>query len=179
MSVGKVAPPPRTRSGPWALEGVELGDHVLEVGPGPGLTTDLLRGRTKRLTALELEANAATALRQRLSAFGVRVVHGDGVAMPFEDGSYSAVVAFTMLHHIPTPALQDQLLGEVRRVLRPGGVFAGFDGVASLAFRIVHFGDTYTPVDPTALGRRLEAAGFADVCLERAATCFRFRARLA
>src|SRR5262245_207989 len=51
---------------PWALEGVELGEDVLEVGPGPGLTTDLLRGRTKRLTALELEANAATLLPRRL-----------------------------------------------------------------------------------------------------------------
>jgi SAM-dependent methyltransferase len=164
---------------PWALEGVELGEDVLEVGPGPGLTTDLLRGRTKRLTALELEASAATLLRQRLGACGVRVVHGDGAAMPFEDGSYSAVVAFTMLHHIPTPALQDQLLAEARRVLRPRGVFAGFDGVASLAFRVIHFGDTYTPVDPAAFGRRLEAAGFADVRLERLSTRFRFRARLA
>ena len=156
-----------------------MGDDVLEVGPGPGLTTDLLRGQTKRLTALELEETAATALRQRLGGYGVRVVHGDGVAMPFEDGSYSAVVAFTMLHHIPTPELQDQLLAEARRVLRPCGVFVGFDGVASLAFRIIHFGDTYTPVDPATLGRRLAAAGFADVCLEQKSTRFRFRARLA
>src|SRR5436190_8693328 len=79
---------------PWALQGVELGDDVLEVGPGPGLTTDLLRSRTKRLTALEVETNAATALRQRLGASAVRIVHGDGTSMPFEDGSYSAVVAF-------------------------------------------------------------------------------------
>ena len=34
---------------PWALQRVELGDDVLEVGPGPGVTTDLLRGRTRRL----------------------------------------------------------------------------------------------------------------------------------
>ncbi len=155
-----------------------MGDDVLEVGPGPGLTTDLLRGRTKRLTALELEADAATALRQRLGASGVRVVHGDGAAMPFEDGSYSAVVAFTMLHHIPTAALQDQLLVEARRVLRPRGFFAGFDGVASLAFRIIHFGDVYTPVDPAAFRGRLEAAGFADVSVERESTRFRFCARL-
>src|SRR5262245_3940634 len=97
---------------PWALQGVELGDDVLEVGPGPGLTTDLLRVRTKRLTALEVEMDAATALRRRLGASGVRVVHGDGAAMPFEDGSFSAVVAFTMLHHVPMAALQDQLLAE-------------------------------------------------------------------
>ena len=164
---------------PWSLQGVDLGDDVLEVGPGPGLTTDLLRGRTKRLTALEVETNAASALRQRLGASGVRVVHGDGAAMPFEDGTFSAVVSFTMLHHVPTPALQDQLVAEARRVLRPGGVFVGFDGVGSLAFQLIHLGDIYTPVDPETFGERLEAAGFADVYLERGRARFRFRARRA
>jgi hypothetical protein len=32
---------------PWALQGVELGDDVLEIGPGPGVTTDVLRGRAR------------------------------------------------------------------------------------------------------------------------------------
>ena len=31
---------------PWVLDGCELGDDLLEVGPGPGLTTDVLRGRS-------------------------------------------------------------------------------------------------------------------------------------
>ena len=162
---------------PWALQGVELGDDVLEVGPGPGLTTELLRGQTKRLTALEVELDAATALRQRLGSSGLRVVHGDGTAMPFEDGSFSSVMSFTMLHHVPTAALQDQLLAEARRVLRPGGVFAGFDGVGSLGFRLIHLGDTYAPVDPETFGRRLAMAGFEDVYLERGRTRFRFRAK--
>jgi hypothetical protein len=43
-----------------------------------------------------------------------------------------------MLHHVPSAALQDRLLAEARRVLRPGGVFAGFDGVASWLFRVIH-----------------------------------------
>jgi SAM-dependent methyltransferase len=161
---------------PWALAGVELGDDVLEVGPGPGVTTDLLRARTPRLTALEVDAAAAAALQDRLNGAGVRVVHGDGAAMPFPDGSFSGVVAFTMLHHVPTPALQDRLLAEARRVLRPGGVFAGFDGVGSFLFRLIHLGDTYNPVNPDTFGRRLEAAGFADVAVERGRARFRFRA---
>src|SRR5215469_3487072 len=116
---------------PWALEGVELGDDVLEIGPGPGVTTDLLRGRTQRLTALEVDGAAAAELVKRLSGSGVRVIHGDGAAMPFADGSFSGVVSLTMLHHVPTVALQDRLLSEARRVLRPGGVFVGLDGVGS------------------------------------------------
>ena len=102
-----------------------MGDDVLEIGPGPGVTTDLLRGRTQRLTVLEVDATAAAALQKRLNNSGVRVVHGDGAAMPFADGSFSGVVSLTMLHHVPTPALQDRLLAEARRVLRPGAVFAG------------------------------------------------------
>ena len=161
---------------PWALQGVELGEDVLEIGPGPGVTTDLLRGRTRRLTALEVDAAAAASLQTRLAGTGVRVVHGDGAAMPFATGSFSSVVAFTMLHHVPSAALQDRLLAEARRVLRPGGVFVGFDGVGSFLFRLIHLGDTYTPVNPDTFGPRLEAAGFEEVAVERGWARFRFRA---
>ena len=161
---------------PWALKGVELGDDVLEIGPGPGATTDLLRGRAKRLTALEVDATVATALQKRLNNLGICVVHGDGAAMPFPDSSFSGVVSLTMLHHVPTTALQDRLLAEARRVLRPGAVFAGFDGVGSFLFRLIHLGDTYTPVNPETFAWRLEAAGFAEVAVERGCHRFRFRA---
>src|SRR5690349_4822497 len=78
---------------PWALRGVELGKDLLEIGPGPGATTDLLRNRGYRLTVLEIDAKAAKDLQQRLSGTGVRVVQGDGTAMPFPDASFSSVVA--------------------------------------------------------------------------------------
>jgi SAM-dependent methyltransferase len=161
---------------PWVLQGVELGDDVLEIGPGPGVTTDLLRGRTRRLTALEVDAEIAAALEKRLDGSAVRVVHGDGAAMPFADGAFSGVVAFTMLHHVPSAELQDRLLAEARRVLRPGGMFAGFDGTDSYLFRLIHLGDTYTPVDSETFGQRLEAVGFAEVAVERGWARFRFRA---
>ena len=81
-----------------------------------------------------------------------------------------------MLHHVPSAALQDHLLVEAWRVLCPGGVFAGFDGVGSFLFNLIHLGDTYTPVNPDTIGRRLEVAGFADVTVERGRSRFRFRA---
>src|SRR3954471_14409579 len=50
---------------PWALEGVDLGSHVLEVGPGPGVKTDLLRTRVRHLTCVEIDRGFADALARR------------------------------------------------------------------------------------------------------------------
>ncbi len=161
---------------PWVLSGVELGEDVLEVGPGPGLTTDILRRRIARMTALEIDPVLADSLAARLGGSNVTVVQGDATQMPFEDGRFSGAVSFTMLHHVPSPALQDSLLREVRRVLRPGGVFAGVDSRQSLVMRLLHIHDTLVPVDPDRLGARLEAAGFRDVLIESNDRAFRFRA---
>src|SRR5689334_6352754 len=140
---------------PWALDGLDLGDTVLELGPGPGVTTRLLAARAPALTAVELDENLAARLR----ADGYDVVHGDATALPFDAATFSAVVCFTMLHHLPTPAAQDRLFAEAHRVLRPGGVFAGTDSRTSLRFRLFHVADTLTPVDPAGLPARLTAAG--------------------
>ena len=160
---------------PWVLGGTDLGAEVLEIGPGPGLTTDVLARRIPSLTALEIDARLATALRRRHAA--VRVVEGDATAMPFPDESFSGAVAFTMLHHVPSAAAQDRLLEEVRRVLRPGGVFAGSDSTTSLVFRLAHFRDTMQLVDPDGFAGRLTRAGFRDAQVRTGSGAFRFRAR--
>src|SRR5207248_2004846 len=80
---------------PWVLSGAELGHCVLELGPGPGLTTDLLRRDLPRLTALEIDPAAADALRARMGDGNVEVVTGDGTAMPFADATFSGAVALT------------------------------------------------------------------------------------
>jgi hypothetical protein len=49
------------------------------------------------------------------AALGVRVVYGDVAAIPFADGSFSGVVAFIMLHHVPTAESQDRLFLRFRR----------------------------------------------------------------
>jgi SAM-dependent methyltransferase len=99
--------------------------------------------------------------------------------MKFDDESFSGAVSFTMLHHVPSPALQDGLLREVHRVLRPGGMFAGTDSRWSRTFELLHFRDTMVIVDPDTFASRLEAAGFEDVKVDAAERAFRFRARRA
>jgi SAM-dependent methyltransferase len=161
----------------WALSGVNLGPHVLELGPGPGLTTDLLQRTTERLTAIEVDPHLAESLGSRLRGSNVAVVTGDATAMPFSDARFSGTVSFTMLHHVPSPELQDKVLREVWRVLEPGGVFVGSDSLESLFMRLVHIGDTLVPVNPDTFGLRLEAAGFEVVELETGSNAFRFHAR--
>lgn len=148
---------------PYALADARLGDDVLEVGPGPGLTTDLLRQELPRLTVVELDEDLAAALTARLTGTTVEVVCADATAMPFEDGRFSGAVSFTMLHHVPTRELQDRLLADVARVLRPGGVFVASDSMASDELAEFHHHDVYNPVDPTTLDTRLAAAGFSAV----------------
>ena len=162
---------------PWSVNGADLGDEVLEVGPGPGLTTDWLRQQYKNVVCVEIDPELARSLDHRMANTNVRVRCGDATVMPFPGQTFSSVVSFTMLHHIPSPALQDRLLAEVYRVLRPGGVFVGTDGMWSLFMWLFHVHDTMILIDPPALAARLEATGFTGVEVEKRERRFRFLAR--
>ena len=166
---------------PWAVGRRDLGDDVLEVGPGPGLTTEALRHNVTRLTAVEVDADLASALAKRLAHSNVHVLQADATALPFEPGRFSAVTCFTMLHHVPSHEQQDRLLGELRRVLRAGGLLVGVDSLDRPEWRELHVGDVCVPVDPGSLAERLARAGFVDIEVERdtrkPALRFRFAAR--
>ncbi len=159
---------------PAVLGNLDLGDNVLEIGPGPGHTTDWLRERVPQLTAIEIDTRLADSLKGRLTGSNVTVVEGDATAMPFPDASFSSVVCFTMLHHVPSAELQDKLLKEACRVLRPGGIFTGSDSTPSLLWNLFHIFDTRTPVDPEQFADRLTAAGFKDPQVRRGPNYFSF-----
>jgi 16S rRNA A1518/A1519 N6-dimethyltransferase RsmA/KsgA/DIM1 with predicted DNA glycosylase/AP lyase activity len=59
---------------PAVLRGLDLGDDVLEIGPGPGAGTDWLRGRVARLTSVEIDRKLADALKQRMAGTNVTVI---------------------------------------------------------------------------------------------------------
>lgn len=165
-----------TRIVPWALHDIDLGDSALEVGPGYGANITTLRDRVPMLTGLEIDPALAARLRERRSG-QLRVLDGDGTAMPLPDKEFSSVVCFTMLHHVPSASQQDDLFAEAFRVLRPDGVFAGSDGLDSFRFRLIHLGDTCVPVPPGTLTDRLTRVGFTDIDVESGPGMFRFRAR--
>jgi SAM-dependent methyltransferase len=162
---------------PWVTTAADLGDDVLEVGPGPGLTTDLLRVRTKQLSAVEVDQELAEQLRQRLAGSNVEVIHGNAAATDFASGRFTAVACFSVLHHIPSVDEQDRVFTEILRVLQPGGAFVGADGLDDERIRAAHVDDTFVPVDPEQLPDRLGRIGFTGVIVEKDDYQFRFCAR--
>lgn len=160
---------------PWALQPVELGPRTLEIGPGYGATLQALLGLTASLTAVEVDNSMVERLNRRYGQ-RARIIRGDGTQTGLPDDHFTSVVCFTMLHHVASAQLQDQLFAEAYRVLQPGGVFAGSDGVPSLPFRLIHIADTYTPIAPADLPGRLRAVGFTDIHVDVAGARLRWRA---
>jgi ubiquinone/menaquinone biosynthesis C-methylase UbiE len=151
---------------PEALRGVELGDDVIEVGPGPGFTTDVLRTRTVHLTAVEIDSLLASTLAERLAGGkvdNVDVVLGDATALDFDADRFSGAASFHMLHHVAPAAQQDRVFAELARVLVTGGMLVAADAGFNEGTVPFHEGDTYNPIEPEDLPSRLAAAGFEGV----------------
>ena len=148
---------------PVALRAVELGDNAIEIGPGPGFTTDILRTATAHLTAVELDERLAAALADRLAGGNVDVMVGDATALDYPSARFTGAASFHMLHHIAPAEAQDRVFAELARVLVPGAMLVAADGTYSEGSALFHEGDTYNPIAPEELAPRLAAAGFADV----------------
>lgn len=161
---------------PWVLRDYNLGDNVLEIGPGPGLATNILKEKFEKLTCIEIDQKLAESLIERMHGTNVDVRQGDATAMPFADECFSGAISMTMLHHVPSAHLQDRLLSEAFRVLKPGGVFVGSDSTLNLKFRLIHTFDTMVVVPPKTFEERLKRAGFIDAAVREGKGAFRFRA---
>ena len=148
---------------PAALAGVTLGDDALEIGPGPGFTTDILHTKTAHLTAVELDEGLAAGLAERMAGTNVKVVVGDATALDFEAERFTGAASFHMLHHIAPAEAQDRVFAELARVLVPGATLVAADGVHSEGSAAFHEDDTYNPIEPSELEPRLRAAGFGSV----------------
>lgn len=148
---------------PVLIRDVDLGAEMLEIGPGPGAATDWLRHKVGRLTAVEIDETAAAVLADRFADTKVEIVTGSGTDLRYPANSFDSVGCFTMLHHVPTLALQNKILSEAFRVLRPGGALIGSDSLPSTDLHEFHVGDTYNPIEPASLLSRLQTLGFAEI----------------
>jgi SAM-dependent methyltransferase len=185
---------------PWLIAENPLGDHVLELGAGPGAGTDELRRRTPRVTSLEWSHPFAAALAARYprsmklngaanatgaanaSANGATiadgsVLQGDAAALPFADQSFSSVFAVLMLHHLRSREQQDRAFLEIFRVLRTGGYFFAFEIDDGWFNRMIHIGSVFVPVDLATIQQQLVAVGFTQTTVNSRRAGFRVCSR--
>ena len=89
----------------------------LDLGCGEGHNTRLLASKGARVAALDVAESFITAAAGE-NRRGISYVVGDGAALPFGASVFDAVTAFMSLMDVAEP---ERTLGEVARVLRPGG----------------------------------------------------------
>jgi len=158
------------------VSGSELGEHLLELGAGPGAATEELKRRAGRVTSLEYDHGFAARLGARARGTNASVVQGDATILPFPDNTFSSAIAILMLHHLRSNELQDRAFAEIGRVLRPGGVFLAFEIPDGWLNRVGHFRSTFVPVDTATASARLTAAGFSRTTIDLWRRGFRIRA---
>lgn len=149
-----------------SLPADRLGHDVLEIGSGGGEVTDrLLRQRPGiAATATDLDPLMVAASTRRLrNRPGATVLPADATSLPFDDASFDSVVSCLMLHHVID---WETALREAARVLRPGGVFVGYDLLRTPVATAVHKLDRspFRLFGPAEFGDACAAAGFTSDC---------------
>ena len=166
---------------------VRPGDEVLDACCGTGdLAIACARAGAARVTGLDFSERMLERARRKAPA--LRWVHGDLLALPFEDASFDAA---TVGFGVRNVADLDRAFGELRRVLRPGGRLAcleitsprgrlapffrvWFDHVVPALGRALPGGDAYTYL-PASVRRFPDAPGLARTVAEAGFTQVRWR----
>ena len=94
---------------------------VLEIGAGGGYYAQPLSRLVRRFIALDLQAAMLRRLRQKAVGGHLLLVQADATELPVAERSIDLVLAITVLGEVPSA---ESTVAEVRRVLRPGGVFS-------------------------------------------------------
>jgi SAM-dependent methyltransferase len=96
------------------------GLDVLDVASGEGYGAALLAGVARGVIGVEIDAASVAHAARAYARPNLRFITGDAVRLPLADACVDVVVSFETLEHLFD---QEAFLAEVRRVLRPGGLF--------------------------------------------------------
>lgn len=94
---------------------------VLEIGAGGGYYARPLSRLVRRFIGLDLQREMLHRLRHKPAGAAVLPVQADATQLPIARSSIDVVIAVTVLGEVPSA---EATIAEVRRVLRPGGVFS-------------------------------------------------------
>jgi SAM-dependent methyltransferase len=98
---------------------IRAGSQVLEIGSGPGHVAEFLARAGASVTGVDFSPGMVKVARSRYPEIAFE--QADAEELPFEAGSFDAVVANFVVHHLARP---EKVFREVNRVLRSGGRFA-------------------------------------------------------
>lgn len=93
---------------------------VLDIASGEGYGSAILAGVARRVVSVDIDAGSVTHAEESYGAENLRFLQGGALNLPLDDASVDVVVSFETLEHVREHA---RFVAEVRRVLRPGGLF--------------------------------------------------------
>ena len=149
------------------LDTLNLGpdDTYCEIGCGGGVLLKMAMAHAAQGAAIDhspdMVALSVENNRERLDKGHLDVVRGNAESLPWPSGSFSACASANMFFFVENP---DAVLGEVHRVLKPGGRFAmvtlGTGLLVTVSFGLFYALKTYP--DP-AMHAMMERAGFRNI----------------
>jgi SAM-dependent methyltransferase len=98
--------------------------RVLDIGCGIGLVEQELEQKVADLWATDMSEKSVEIAKTRAPA--ARFIHSGGETLPFDSGAFDAAFTICVIHHV-LPAARAKFIGEMLRVLRPGGVAIIFE----------------------------------------------------